>query len=112
MQIQTQMQIQIQMQMQIQVQTQTQMKMNNLSLFTGPRVQGGREEGRAVHPEGEEVRRVLRLQGQVRRGRLQGDVLRGDVLFKCGLKIVTALCAAVLLMSDVLQSDTNMRNLS
>ena len=71
-------------------------------------MQGGREEGRAVHPEGEEVRRVLRLQGQVRRGRLQGDVLRGDVL----LKIVTALCAAVLLMSDVLQSDTNMRNLS
>ena len=43
-------------------------------------MQGGREEGRAVHPEGEEVRRVLRLQGQVRRGRLQGDVLRGDVL--------------------------------
>ena len=44
-------------------------------------MQGGGQEGRVVHPEGEEVRRVLRLQGQVRRGRLQGDVLRGDTHF-------------------------------
>ena len=39
-------------------------------------------------------------------------ILQSDTNITCGLNIFVALCAAVLLMSDVLQSDTNMRNLS